>query len=230
MNKEQIYFKQLLSGRDFAMSNPLAPQLLNFIYLIGDRKTKECMVIDPAWSVDEILGIFAEDGMQLTGVLATHYHPDHLGGDLMGMAHVEGAKELLEAQPMKIHCHQEESPWIVRRVGVTEEDLILHEDGEEINIGELAIRCIHTPGHSPGGMCYSLDGILFSGDTLFIDGCGRTDLPGGDGEEILVSIQQRLAEIPDEAILYAGHRYSNADFATLGEVRRTNFVFQARRI
>ena len=92
---ERFYFRQLLSGRDFAKGDPVAEQMVNFVYLIGDRQTKECMVVDPAYAIADILEIVDQDEMKLTGVLATHYHPDHVGGSMMGMK-IQGVADLLE--------------------------------------------------------------------------------------------------------------------------------------
>ena len=95
MTDATLYFRQLLSGKDFAQDDPLAQQMVNFVYLIGDRSTGEAVIVDPAYDITGILDILAEDGMRCTGVLATHYHPDHVGGSMMGYD-IIGAKELLE--------------------------------------------------------------------------------------------------------------------------------------
>ena len=91
----RLYFRQLLAGRDFAQDDPVAKQMVNFIYLIGDRETGRCLVVDPAWNVDDLIAAAAEDDMEIDGVLATHYHPDHVGGDLFG-SDVPGVRDLLE--------------------------------------------------------------------------------------------------------------------------------------
>jgi glyoxylase-like metal-dependent hydrolase (beta-lactamase superfamily II) len=220
-----LYFRQLLSGRDFAAHDPVARQMVNFVYLIGDREARRCLVVDPAWNVDDILRIVAEDEMELAGVLATHYHPDHVGGDLFG-EDVPGVRELLAKAPVKIHCNRAEAEWIRRMTGVSHSDLALADSGDVVRVGAVEVRLIHTPGHTPGSQCFLVDGRLVAGDTLFLQGCGRTDFPGGDKDEIYRSITQRLAQIPDDAVLYPGHLYDPRSSATLGETRRTNFVFQ----
>lgn len=230
MSNETLYFRQLLSGRDFATSDPVAGQMVNFVYLIGDRQSGECVVVDPAWNVDDLLKIVADDGMKLTGALATHYHPDHIGGDLMGMATVQGIRELLEKQGLKIHCQSAETEWIKKCTGVSDSDLALHESGDELRVGEVPITLIHTPGHTPGSQCFLVKERLVSGDTLFLDGCGRTDLPGGDPDEIYRSLHQRLSHLPDDTVLYPGHLYGPAGSASLGDTRRTNYVFQVRSL
>jgi glyoxylase-like metal-dependent hydrolase (beta-lactamase superfamily II) len=222
---DPLYFRQLLAGRDFAKDDPVAGQMLNFVYLIGDRSAGRCLVVDPAWNVDDLLWIAGEDGMEIEGVLATHYHPDHVGGDLFG-ASVPGVKELLEKSPVKIHCNRAEAEWIRRVTGVSRSDLDPRESGDVIEVGKVGVRLVHTPGHTPGSQCFLVDGKLVAGDTLFLQGCGRTDFPGGDKDEIWRSITQRLAKIPDDTVLYPGHLYDPRPSATLGETRRTNYVFQ----
>ncbi|HBZ62570.1 MAG TPA: MBL fold metallo-hydrolase, partial [Acidimicrobium sp.] len=101
---DRLYFRQLLSGRDFAQTDPVAAQMVNFVYLIGDRQTRECIVVDPAYAVADILNIVEQDSMQLTGVLATHYHPDHVGGSMMGMK-IQGVADLLEKTQVPIHIN-----------------------------------------------------------------------------------------------------------------------------
>jgi len=228
--QDRLYFRQLLAGRDFAAEDRVAADMRNFVYLVGDRETGECLVVDPAWAVDEILEIAAAGGMRVTGALATHYHPDHVGGDLLGMAEVEGIRALLERRPLKVHCQAEEAEWIRRATGVSEADLATHASGDVVKAGEIEIKLIHTPGHTPGSQCFLVGNRLVSGDTLFLEGCGRTDFPGGDADEMWKSLHQRLAKLPDDTVLYPGHLYSPEASAGLGEVRRKNYVFRMRRL
>jgi len=230
MTDQRLYFRQLLAGRDFATQHPIAAQMVNFVYLIGDRQTGECLMVDPAWAISELLEIVQADGLRVTGVLATHYHPDHIGGDLMGMATVEGIRELLEQRGVKVHCQNAEVEWIKKCTGVSDSDLAVHESGDEAVAGEVKVQLIHTPGHTPGSQCFLVENRLVAGDTLFLEGCGRTDLPGGDSEEIYRSLHQRLAHLPDDTLLYPGHLYGPAASGTLGETRRTNQVFQVRSL
>jgi len=225
-----LYFRQLLAGRDFARSAPAAAGMKNFVYLIGDRATRECVVVDPAWGVRDLIDIAQADGMKLTAALATHHHPDHVGGDLMGMAQVEGLPELLEACPVPVHCHKDETPWIERSLGLERTDLTATDDGDVLRVGAVEITTMHTPGHTPGSQCFIVGNRLIAGDTLFLDGCGRTDFPGGDVDEMYRSLHQRLAKLPDDTVLYPGHMYSQDPSATLGETRQRNYVFRMRSI
>ena len=113
---ERLYFRQLLAGRDFARGNSLAVNMVNFVYLIGDRQTKEVLLVDPAYSVQELLDIAQADEMDVAGVLATHYHPDHVGGDMYGHE-IEGVKQLLESCPTKVHIHRQEADWVKKVTG-----------------------------------------------------------------------------------------------------------------
>ena len=223
----RLYFRQLLAGRDIATADPIARQMVNFVYLIGDRETGEAVVIDPAYDPAGILAVVEADGMRLTGALATHYHSDHVGGSMMGWE-VAGVKELLELVQVPIHVQTEEAPLVQKVTGLTDADLVSHRSGDVVTVGEIPIELVHTPGHTPGSQCFLLDGALVSGDTLFLEGCGRTDLPGGDPAELYHSLTHTLSKVPDDAILFPGHLYSEAPAASMGDTRRTNFVFRPR--
>lgn len=222
-----LYFRQLLAGRDFARRAPAARQMANFVYLIGDREAREALVIDPAYAVGEILDLAAADDMKLVGALATHYHPDHVGGDLMGLP-IEGVAALLERQGMKIHAQRAEAPWIKRVTGVSDSDLALHDSGDVVEVGKVRVELIHTPGHTPGSQCFLVENRLVAGDTLFLEGCGRTDLPGGDAREMYHSLTQRLGKVPDDAVLFPGHLYSKEPSSTMGVTRQLNYVFKPK--
>lgn len=227
---DDLYFRQLLAGRDFAKGVFGAAQMLNFAYLIGDRATGECVVVDPAWGVSDLVSIAEADGMRLTGVLATHHHPDHVGGDLMGQAEVEGVRELLEVCSVPVHCHREEALWMQRSLNIEPADLTLGDSGDVLRVGAIEITTMHTPGHTPGSQCFVVANRLIAGDTLFLEGCGRTDFPGGDRDEMYRSLHQRLAKLPDDTMLYPGHLYSREPNGTLGQTRRTNYVFRMQSI
>jgi len=225
MPSDRFYFRQLLSGRDFALANPLAQQMMNFVYLIGDRETGEAVAIDPAYEVAELLEILGEDGMRLTGVLATHYHPDHVGGSMMGHS-IEGVRELLDLQGVKIHVQAEEAELVKKVTEVADSDLEIHAPGDTVTVGDIGIELIHTPGHTPGSQCFLVEGALVAGDTLFLEGCGRTDLPGSDVGAMFHSLHHTLAKIPDDTVLFPGHRYSFHSSASMGQTRETNYVFK----
>jgi hydroxyacylglutathione hydrolase len=221
---DRLYFRQLLSGRDFAVADPVAQQMVNFVYAIGDRSTGECLLVDPAYAVADLLDAVTADDMSVTGVLATHYHADHLGGSMMGHT-IEGVAALLEHVDCPIHVQRDEVPWVERTTGVAGPQLVAHDAGDVVQVGGIEVTLVHTPGHTPGSQCFHVDGRLVSGDTLFLDGCGRTDLPGSNPEAMYTSLQM-LATLPTETIVYPGHRYSQPSSATLESIRESNYVYR----
>lgn len=220
---DRLYFRQLLSGRDFAVGDQLAAQMVNFVYAIGDRATGECVLVDPAYDPVGLVDAVEADGMRVTGVLATHYHPDHIGGPMMGHG-IAGIAELLERVSCPIHVQRDEVPWVTRTTDVSDDQLVGHDSGDVVTVGGIDIQLVHTPGHTPGSQCFLVDAKLVSGDTLFLDGCGRTDLPGSD-HQLMIQSLQRLSKVDDDVILYPGHRYSIASSATMGSVKQSNYVF-----
>ncbi len=222
---EGLYFKQLLSGVDFAFEDMLAQQMVNFSYLIGDFATNTAVAVDPAYDISSIVEILESDGMELAGILATHYHPDHVGGEMMGH-NIEGIQEVCSRFDVPVHLQKAESPWVTRTTGISRTSLIEHDPGDVVKVGDVEIELIHTPGHTPGSQCFFVRDRLIAGDTLFLNGCGRTDLPGGDPDEMYISIHQRLSKIPNTSILFPGHLYSQDPQATMGEVRMGNYVFR----
>ncbi len=221
---DRLYFRQLLAGRDFATADFVAQQMVNFVYLIGDRETGDAVVVDPAYGVSDLVDLLAADDMRLTGVLVTHWHPDHVGGDLMGHG-IEGLRELLEHKEVSVHVQADEAPWVTRATGVADV-LVQHQSGDVVDVGDLGVTLLHTPGHTPGSQCFMVENRLVAGDTLFLEGCGRTDLPGGDPEAMYDSLTRRLARVPDDTILFPGHLYSADPSATMGDTRRLNYVFR----
>lgn len=225
---DRLYFRQLLSGRDFAKSDMIAAQMRNFAYLIGDRETGDTVVVDPAYAADDLVDILESDGQKLSGVLVTHHHPDHVGGSMMGFE-LKGLAELLERRQVPVHVNTREAEWVSRITGIAKSDLTTHEHGDKVAVGDIEIELLHTPGHTPGSQCFLLDGRLVAGDTLFLEGCGRTDFPGGDVDEMFRSLQQ-LAQLSGDPTVYPGHWYSAEPSASLSEVRRTNYVYRASNL
>lgn len=221
-----MYFRQLLSGTDYAKNDPMASQMVNFSYILGDRDTKECVLVDPAYAVDDLIQIAEADGMKVTGVLVSHYHADHVGGSMMGHT-IEGISRLLETHHVPIHVNEHEAPWVIRTTGVSDTDLVKHASGDIVTVGKIEISCVHTPGHTPGSQCFLTQGCLISGDTLFLEGCGRTDLPGSNVEDMYDSLTT-LAGLPDDTIVLPGHRYSEPPAARLSDVKSFNYVFKPR--
>jgi glyoxylase-like metal-dependent hydrolase (beta-lactamase superfamily II) len=221
---DRLYFRQLLSGRDFAQGDGIATQMRNFAYLIGDRQTGDAVVVDPAYAAGDLLDALEADGMHLSGVLVTHHHPDHVGGSMMGFE-LKGLAELLERISVPVHVNSQEALFVSRITGIAMGDLTPHEHGDKVSVGDIDIELLHTPGHTPGSQCFLLDGRLVAGDTLFLEGCGRTDFPGGDSDEMFRSLQ-KLAQLPGDPTVFPGHWYSLEPSATLSEVKRSNYVYR----
>lgn len=211
-----------------------AGPMANFVYLIGSRRTGECVLVDPAWDIDGLLDRIERDGLRLRGVLATHYHPDHVGGRIFGLD-IEGLPRLLERCSVPVHVNRREADGLRQVTGLSESDLIRHEGGDVIELGDVRIRLIHTPGHTPGGHCFYIeqggaDPALVSGDTLFIRACGRVDLPGGNPEQLYESLTQRLAGLPPQTVLYPGHNYAEQPTSTIGDELMTNQFMRMRSL
>lgn len=225
---DRLYFRQLLSGRDYAAGDMIADQMRNFSYLIGDKETKDCVVVDPAYAANDLVDALEADAMKLSGVLVTHHHPDHVGGSMMGFT-LKGLAELLERQSVPVHVNTHEAEWVSRITEIPLSDLTSHEHGDIVTVGDIEIELLHTPGHTPGSQCFLLDNRLIAGDTLFLDGCGRTDFPGGNVDEMFRSLQQ-LATLPGDPIVFPGHWYSAEPSAPLEEVKRNNYVYRASNL
>jgi len=220
----RLYFRQLLCGRDIAATDAVATQMANQVYVVGDRVTGEAVVVDPAWGVEDLVELLQADGMRPVGVLVTHHHADHVGGTMMGH-HISGVAEFLERVDVPVHAHRLEATFVARTAGLEPSAVRGHDDGDTVMVGALPVQLLHTPGHTPGSQCFLVDGCLVAGDTLFLEGCGRTDLPGSDPEAMYTSLQ-KLAGLPDATVVYPGHRYSIASVATVEAVREVNAVLK----
>jgi glyoxylase-like metal-dependent hydrolase (beta-lactamase superfamily II) len=212
--------------RDLYFHQEPVGEMANLAYLVGSRSTREAFVVDPAWDVDRLLDVAEAEGLRVVGALVTHYHPDHVGGELFGFR-IEGVSRLLARNPVPIHVHADEAQGVRRVTGAAPSDLVTHGGGDVLTLGSVRVRLLHTPGHTPGSQCFLVEetgqpGCLVSGDTLFLGSCGRVDLPGSDPEAMYHSLTGTLKQLPDETLLYPGHLYSAAPSSTLGEQKRTN--------
>lgn len=200
MKEKAVYVKQLELG-----------PMQNFVYLVGDPITKECVVIDPAWDVPKILETAKKDGMKISSILISHGHPDH----------INGVEPLLQQTDCTVHLQKREAdflPWKWK-------NLVKTESGDTITVGNISIKVIHTPGHTPGSQCFLVENRLFSGDTLFINGCGRVDFPGGNPEEMYLSLT-KLKSLDGQTILFPGHNYAEQPTSTIEDEKRHNPYLQ----
>lgn len=175
----------------------------NFIYLIQDHASNQIAVVDPGWESDKIVAFAQNLGCTITDVLLTHSHFDH----------VSGLNALLDATKAQVHLLKEEAQFWNEHLEIA----TLHYDGEVIYLGETPIEILHTPGHTPGSVCYLIAGHLFTGDTLFVLGCGRCDLPGGDPNEMYRSLYRLGTTLPGETTIHPGHNYGGKPTSTMAE-------------
>jgi len=196
-------------------------QMAVFAYLVGDEEKGEALVIDPAADTDELIKVAEQNKVKIKYIVNTHGHVDHIGGNVdmkekTGAAIIihEDDAEMLVDTPMAMlrMFGGKASPPADRTV----------RDGDLIEVGGLRLRVLHTPGHSPGSMVLLLDGYAFTGDTLFVEAVGRTDLPGGSGEVMFDSIQKKLCTLPDETVVLPGHNYGSMPTSTIGHEKQFN--------
>ena len=166
----------------------------NFVYLIHDHATDTAAIVDPAWEVNKVLDFADTEGIRITDVLLTHSHHDH----------INGLQQTLEHSDAKVHLLKPEAVFW----GASLNKPVLHHGGEEIMIGESPVKLLHTPGHTPGSACYHIGNDLIAGDTLFVFGCGRCDLAGGNPEEMFHTLKKMKAELPSTTLLHPGHNYA----------------------
>jgi len=213
-----LYFKQLEIG-----------PMQNYVYLFGDPETRDAAVVDAAWDIDRILEVAGEDGYTIRKNLVTHFHPDHLGGDLMGHQ-ITGALELAGKTGAKSYVQKSEVPFVHRVCGLADSDLVGVEGGDATDVGRVRVTFLHTPGHTPGSQCFLVGNTCISGDTLFIGSCGRVDLPGSNAEDMYRSLTEVLAALPDETILLPGHNYADRPRSTIGDEKRTNMMMRFKNM
>ena len=209
------------SNRMILIQEIIGP-MMNFIYLIGCNKTKEAAVVDPAWDIPAIRKLARDSGLEIKHILMTHAHPDHMNG----------LEQMLIDTNAIIYLHRDEVAYMQECGNATgiptafmlnkSENFRIVEDGDIAAIGNLTVQCIHTPGHTPGSQCFLVDGKLFTGDTLFVDACGRVDMPGGDVEKMWYSLNRKLYALNDSTAIYPGHHYGSKKTSTIGEQKETN--------
>lgn len=183
----------------------------NFVYVIADNESKQAAVVDPAWEMDKLMAFLTDQGLHLTDILLTHTHHDH----------VNGVEILSERYQPHIHLSSIEAQFWGRHLN----HCVLHEQDDQIALGNTQIQVHHTPGHTPGSVCYYLNNHLITGDTLFIFGCGRCDLPGGDPRQMFHTLK-KIAKLPPETRIHPGHHYGPEASTTLAAQIKNNPFMQ----
>ncbi|CAI5931762.1 unnamed protein product [Closterium sp. NIES-65] len=242
--QQGFLLRQMFAGREFCVGRGRnviesqiyrsAQQMRNFIYLVGDAHSREAVVVDGAWDVEGILRFAEAERVKLVGAVVTHYHFDHTGGmppppfDALGIK-VPGIRELAAAHGLKVYANKHDAALLRSKNGVPSDSIVEVQDGATIEVGAVSLRFIHTPGHTPGSQCIHIerapghdDGVLISGDTLFIGSCGRLDLPDCNREAMYDSLQ-KLAALPPDTRVYPGHDYGGA-FTSIGKEKATGFL------
>lgn len=166
----------------------------NFVYLLHDHSSDTAAIVDPAWDVEEILQVAENRGINITDILLTHSHHDH----------INGIERVMDRYDAHIHLHKDEADFWGKPLAKPK----LHHGGDRIKIGASEIELLHTPGHTPGSACYRLGDDLIAGDTLFVFGCGRCDLAGGDPEQMHTTLKRLRTELPGQTVLHPGHNYA----------------------
>ena len=201
-------------------------KMATFCYLVTDEATGTCALIDPAFDTERLLGTVTEQELRLTHVINTHSHADHTAGNAA----------IVAATGAKICIHRQDAAALGKLVnrgfsrlmggkGSPPPDVLL-EDKNTIQMGATRLEVIHTPGHTPGGICLYTDGHLFTGDTLFVGSAGRTDLPGGNRRRLETSIATRICTLPGETIIWPGHDYGARPTSTVAREKRSNPFMQ----
>ncbi|MEM3640386.1 MAG: MBL fold metallo-hydrolase [Candidatus Bathyarchaeia archaeon] len=182
----------------------------NFSYLIADETTKEAAVVDPSFNVETITKLLKDQGFKLKFIINTHEHGDHTAGN----------QDLQKIFNARIAAHKHSK--INKHVSLV--------DGDILRLGKIVIKVIHTPGHTPDSICLLINGKLLTGDTLFVGECGRTDLPGGNPEDMYNSLFNKILKLDDAVEVYPGHDYGVFPCSTIGKERKTNYTLEKRTL
>jgi len=182
----------------------------NFAYVFGDETTREAAVIDPGYNVEKILKQIQQLKVHIKYIFNTHSHGDHTAGN----------NQMKDKTGAKIVAHTK-SP-IKKDIAV--------QDQDNLEVGKLKVKVIHTPGHTPDGICLQVDGKLFTGDTLFVGECGRTDLSGSSTEDMYYSLFEKILPLDDNVEVYPGHDYGSKPSSTIGYERKTNYTLEKRTL
>ncbi len=195
-----MFFKQIKAG-----------PMQNFCYLIGDDRTKECAVVDAGWGTDEIVSIAEKGKLKINKIILTHCHFDH----------AQKVDELAQKTKATVYFHEDDFSEISRFIKSGSFKIVKLKGDEKVSLGNTRLDIIHVPGHTPGGISILVENKLLTGDTLFVNAIGRTDLAGGDASKLYDSLQ-KLKKLDDATKVYPGHDYGEIPFSTIGNEKKNN--------
>ena len=198
-----MFFKQIHIG-----------PMQNFSYIIGDENSKEAAVVDAGWEVDKLIGIAEKEKLRINKIILTHSHYDH----------TQKTDELASKTNAAVYFHEEDSNEIKRVIKNPNIKIVKLKNNDEIKVRSIKIKVIHTPGHTHGAICLLVENKLLTGDTLFVNAIGRTDLAGGNTIKLFESLQ-KLKKLSDDVEVYPGHDYGEIPFSTIGGEKKTNPYF-----
>jgi hydroxyacylglutathione hydrolase len=184
--------------------------MANFSYIIADENKRVAAIVDPSWDLEKMYTILEAKKWRVTMIINTHNHFDH----------VLGNEQITSRTGARIAQHQD-SNWEGKYVSIT--------DGEQIPLGDTVIKVLHTPGHSKESISLLVnDEFIFTGDTLFVGGCGRVDLLGGDVNDMYDSLYNKVLQLNEDLIVYPGHNYGSSPWSTIGKEKKNNPALQSR--
>ena len=202
-----MFFRQLKVG-----------MMQNFVYIIGDETSKEAVVVDAGWDINKIINDADKENLKIKKIILTHSHYDH----------IQKADELASKTDAEVFFHEDDSNEVkkfwIKKIA-SQRSNFFSKDNDETTIGKLKIKVIHTPGHTPGSICLLAENKLLTGDTLFVNAIGRTDLAGGDSVKLFESLQ-KLKKLNDDVEVYPGHDYGEIPFSTIGNEKKNNPYFK----
>jgi len=196
---------------------PVGP-MKNWAYLVGAPDGRECFVIDPAWDVPAILKAAEESARTVVAAVVTHHHHDH----------VNGLEPLLEACDVPIYAQQRElefAPDVFSGFGKAVRGV---KPSETLELAGARVTCLHTPGHTPGSHCLSCGDVVFTGDTLFVNACGRCDFEGSDVHQLHQSLFDVLGALNSRTLVFPGHHYGDVEVSSIGREKERNPYYQHR--
>jgi glyoxylase-like metal-dependent hydrolase (beta-lactamase superfamily II) len=192
----------------------------NFVYLVGAPAGDEAFVVDPAWDVPAILSALEEDGRRLAAIVLTHHHHDH----------VNGVPALLQARDVPVHVQRAELDFAASVFEGWRGAVRACDPGQRVQLAGLEVSCLHTPGHTPGAQCLHCGGAVFTGDTLFVNACGRCDFAGSDPRAMHRSLFEVLGALDDATTVFAGHDYGDVKVSSLAREKANNPYYQLRAV